>query len=337
MGAIHRLLQRMGFVKLDRYGLLLTPDGRILSSRPAVLDDGLGGRIVGWLDGDLAAMELQQWEPARPAPKQATASRVAGALAPTVPQPVRPPMPPAAKVVAPAAPAAPVKAEPRLPGVAPVAAPVAAPVPAPVVAATVPAPVAPAEEPEEDDWEWTVAMAKARAAAEETELAAAAPKFVAPAPKFVAPAPAPKAVTPAPRPAFIPAKTAPMAKVAEPKKTAPMAVQVVPPVLPEPPALPEPEEDWDALIAKASVPSAPPRTIIPVPTLPRASGAAMVRPAITPVARPSLAPLRRVPRATDRIEDTVRTTAAPANDDRTSPGIALPPSGGGRRVAAKQR
>ena len=318
MGAIHRLLERMGFVKLDRYGLLLTPDGRILSSRPAVLDDGLGGRIVGWLDGDLAAMELQKWEPARPAPKQATASRVAVAFAPTVPQPVRPPMPPAAKVVAPAASVAPVRAEPRLPGVAPVAAPVVAPVPAPVVAATVPAPVAAAEEPGEDDWEWTVAMAKARAAAEEAETAAAAPKFVAPPPVA------------APKPAFVPAKTAPMAKVAAPKQTAPMAAVPEPPVLPEP----EAEEDWEALIAKAS---AAPKTIIPVPTLPRASSAAIVRPAITPVARPAMAPLRRVPRATNRIEDTVRTTAAPANDDKTSPGIALPPSGGGRRVAAKQR
>jgi len=309
MGAIHNLLGRLGFVKLDRYGLLLTPDGRILSSRPAVLDDGLGGRIVGWLDGDLAAMELDKWEPARPAGKQATARRVAVAVAPTMPQPVRPPMPPAAKVVAPAAP---VKAEPRLPGVPPVA----APAPAPVAAATVPAPVAPAEEPEDDDWEWTIAMARARAAADETEAAAAAPKFVAPAP---APAPArAPAPAPAPKPAFVPAKTAPMAAVAAPKKTEPMIAQ------------PEPQEDWDALIAKAQAP----RTIIPVPQLPRVSDPSMVRPAVVP----AVAPLRRVPRSTNRIEDTVRTHAAPpANDDKTSPGIALPPSGGGRRVAAKQR
>ena len=66
MGAIDNLLERMGYVKLDRYGLLLTPEGRILSSRPAVLDDGLGGRIVGWDEGDLAAMELDRWAPARP-------------------------------------------------------------------------------------------------------------------------------------------------------------------------------------------------------------------------------------------------------------------------------
>ena len=47
--------------------LVLAPDGRILSMRPSVLDDGLGGRVVGWEDGDLAAAELQTWEPARPA------------------------------------------------------------------------------------------------------------------------------------------------------------------------------------------------------------------------------------------------------------------------------
>jgi hypothetical protein len=284
MGAIHRLLERLGFVKLDRYGLLLTPDGRIISTRPAVLDDGLGGRIVGWQDGDLAAMELQKWEPARPAPKPSTASRVAVALAPTLP--VRPPA-----VHVPATVAAPVQVAatgPKLPGIAP-------------------APVAAAEEPGEDEWEWTVAMAKARAAAEETEAAAAAPKFVAPAPKPVVAAPK--------KPAFVPVKTEPMVKVAAPAIPAP---------------LPEPEEDWDALIAKAS---APPKTIIPVPQLPRVTNTAMVRPAVVPVTPP----LRRVPRSTNRIEDTVRTHAAPANDDKTSPGIALPPSGGGRRVAAKQK
>lgn len=77
MPAIDRLLRRFGFVKLSRYGLVLTPEGRIMSLRPAVLEDGLGGRIVGWSDGDLAAMELQKWEPARPAPVPAVATRLA--------------------------------------------------------------------------------------------------------------------------------------------------------------------------------------------------------------------------------------------------------------------
>ena len=69
MPAIDSLMKRLGYVKLSSYGLVLTPEGRVLSMRPAALDDGLGGRIVGWEEGDLAAMELDKWEPARPAPK----------------------------------------------------------------------------------------------------------------------------------------------------------------------------------------------------------------------------------------------------------------------------
>src|SRR5688500_5093341 len=98
MPAITNLMKRLGFVRLARYGLILTPEGRIMSLRPAVLDDGLGGRIVGWSDGDLAAMELQKWEPARPAPASAVATRLAVA-----PRPM--PMPKPAIVIAPAAPA----------------------------------------------------------------------------------------------------------------------------------------------------------------------------------------------------------------------------------------
>src|SRR5439155_23703190 len=107
------------------------------------------------------------------------------------------------------------------------------------------------------------------------------------------------------------------------------------PVGTTPPPLPVVGEDTQV---KAVVPPASPKTIIPVPQL-RMTGSAVVRPPV--LARGSgpqvTPPLRRVPRGTDRVEDTVRTTPAPANDDKTSPGVALPPSGGGRRVAAKQR
>src|SRR5690349_11907119 len=129
MPALDSLLKRLGFVRIAHYGLVLTPEGRIMSLRPAVLDDGLGGRIVGWPDGDLAAMELQKWEPARPAPMPAVATRLA-----ITPPPI--PLPRPTK-------------------------PVAVVVPAPVVAA--PAQV------EEDEWEWEIALARARAAAEESE------------------------------------------------------------------------------------------------------------------------------------------------------------------------
>ena len=97
--ALSSLLRRMGFVKLDDFGLILTPEGRILSARSVVLDDGLGGKVVGWREDDLAAMELERWEPALPATRKA-GKRVV------------PPMPPAAKTVAPAGP-------PPLPGMRP--------------------------------------------------------------------------------------------------------------------------------------------------------------------------------------------------------------------------
>ena len=99
MPALANLMKRFGVVQLSRYGLVLTPEGRIMSLRPAVLDDGLGGRIVGWPDGDLAAMELQKWEPARPAPKPAVATRLA-ITPPPIPLPKQAPMAVPAPVVA---------------------------------------------------------------------------------------------------------------------------------------------------------------------------------------------------------------------------------------------
>ena len=144
MPAIHSMTKRLGFVRLRDFGLVLTPEGRILSIRPAVLDDGLGGRIVGWQDDDLAAMELDRWSELgramaqKPAALPAVARPVA--VRPIAPLTVKPPIPVSIK------PPTPQK------------------------------PVAVASEPvvEEDDWEWTIAIARARAAAEEVELAAAA-------------------------------------------------------------------------------------------------------------------------------------------------------------------
>lgn len=88
MPSLENLMKRLGFVRLASYGLVLTPEGRIMSLRPAVLDDGIGGRIVGWRDRDLAAMELQKWEPARPAPQAAVATRPAVAPPPVPAPPV---------------------------------------------------------------------------------------------------------------------------------------------------------------------------------------------------------------------------------------------------------
>ncbi len=204
MPAIQKLLERLGFVKLDRFGLVLTPDGRILSMRPAVLDDGLGGRIVGWEDSDLAAAELGRWEAVKP-----VATRV--------------PLP--AMVISPAA------RPPPLPK--------AVTAQVPVVAR--PVAVAPKAEEPEDDWEWTIALARARAAADEV-LAAKPPPLAAkkPAlsvmpreplplppsktepmavPSLVKPAraasPSPRTIIPVPKLASVAVKTRPFEPVAK--------------------------------------------------------------------------------------------------------------------------
>jgi len=330
MGAIDNFLRRLGFAKLDQYGLILTADDRVISMRHAVLDDGLGAKIVGWREGDLAAMELEHWG----APKAATAKPIA---APASLHKLPPAPPPAARLIAPAAPVAPpapaAKAAPAaarpLPGVSQVVAP--APAPAPVVA--------PIEEPGEDEWEWEIAMARARAAeVEETRVDLLGASAV-------------------------------IAAAANQRKTNPgMAVTAKsPPKLPDPlPPWPETEpfnEAWaesegaphvmSVLQKKLAVARSTPargqsavatpqqRTVIPVPELPAAADPRTVRP---PVHVPSQ-PRGRMARGTgSKREDTVRTQAAPpANDDRTSPYIELPsevkPSGFAhtKRVAARQR
>ena len=211
MGAIDNFLRRFGYAKLDRYGLMLTGDDRVLSTRPAVLDDGLGGKIVGWTDDDLAAMELEHiGVPKKKGPAKRIAAPASLHQLPKAP----PPMPVAAKLIAPAAPVvvapvAPVASAPKLPGMPPVvAAPVVAP-PAAVVAPQV------AAEPEltEDEWEWEIAMARARAVAEEVQQAAASIASAATAPRA---------------PAKLPAKVAALPAVA------PMATREPPPLLSPP-------------------------------------------------------------------------------------------------------
>jgi hypothetical protein len=91
MASLQGLLQRWGFVKLRRYGLELTRDGRIVSTRP-VLDDGTGSRVVGWRDGDVSIWKLSSHhdEPAA-APQPVVA-----------PQPVAMPQPAAQRAASPA-------------------------------------------------------------------------------------------------------------------------------------------------------------------------------------------------------------------------------------------
>jgi hypothetical protein len=344
MPAIDRLMKKLGYVKLAGYGLVLTPEGRVMSMRPAVLDDGLGGRIVGWQDGDLAAMELEKWEPARPAPKAAVATRVAAAP--------RPPVPTRPVPVVTAVPTMVVR-ETSLPmSVAQV--PTMRPVPVAASAIVAPEPVV-----EEDDWEWTIAIARARAAADEAELAASAP--------MPAPVPAP--------PRFVAAKTLPIAKVAESKpdpiasdawpKTEPLvdldyndytspmtevvrvarlantprvtlpakatpqqmpivaAPRAVTPARPMPVVVP--------VIAAREYPRAKsPVTVIPIPKLPSINNARAMH--IAPVVRAMPTPItpaqpRRFAKGTGpylpKTEPNI--VVAPRRDDDTVPGIVLPP------------
>lgn len=349
MGAIERFLRRWGFARLDRYGLVLTPDDRVMTTRPAILDDGLGGKIVGWLEGDLAAMELEHWGP----PKAKKPKKLIAAPASLHKLPPAPPL--AARTIAPAAPApmaAPaaiaVSASFAAPAPAPaaiVAAPVIAPTP---IATPAPAPapeVADSNEPGEDEWEWEIAMARARAAADEAEQARvellgasaviAAPVIPRKTNRGMA------AVTPAAQPARPEPEPLPPWSGTEPyNETWADRSEVAPEVM---------SVLRKKLAADKRTPAKPSptvtqrSTVIPVPKLPTVADPRSVRPApYTPSS-----PKGRVARGTGspaKLEETVRTHAAPpANDDRTSPYITLPsevkPSGFAhtKRVAAKQR
>jgi hypothetical protein len=146
------LLRRLGFVKLGRYGLTLTADDRVVSRRPAVLDDGAGQRVVGWRDDDLAMAELAPWHPAldgaHPAARRAQFSAT------------KPPRLPGG-----AAPRGGAGRAGAQPGSRPASAP--AQVVAPVPATAMPVAVAPEAVVDEDDWEWSIALARARVAADE--------------------------------------------------------------------------------------------------------------------------------------------------------------------------
>lgn len=85
-------------------------------------------------------------------------------------------------------------------------------------------------------------------------------------------------------------------------------------------------------------------TVIPVPQLPAAADPRTVRPAAYTPMQPRGRAARGTPSPAGKLEETVKTLAAPpVNDDRTSPYITLPnevkPSGFAhtKRVAAKER
>jgi len=339
MAAIENLMKRWGFVRLSRYGLVLTPEGRIMSLRPEVLDDGLGGKIVGWGDQDLAAAELARWE--APAATKAVAIPVA------MPNPkaVRVSPPVAASTISPLI-------QPR---VAPPAIPAAAvrPVP-PVIAAPH---VAPAAEPEEDEWEWEIALARARAASEEAVIVARPSRSsrrmradTVPPPAFLPSKTAMGVAPPQPsRPKFVEAKTLPMETVASrpsaprdpittgewPKteplgnidyddKTNPMAdvVRVVRLHQAAKPIAKIPAKDTPPPAPRAHARAASPSTVIPIPKLPRLDGRAL-----EPVVRTRFPQATPVPaRTTERPFVVPPPPVRPAEDDKTSPGMLAVPA-----------
>ena len=317
MGAIHDLMKRLGFVKLDRYGLMLTADDRVIATRP-VLDDGLGNRIVGWRDGDLAAMQLDTWGSPKPAARAAlpvTLPRAPAARTrPATPLPLAPPA---------AAPS--IAAVRPLPGLTPSKSPVIPMAPPP------PQAVAPAPVLEEDDWEWEIAMARARAAAEPDP--ADSPTLMTPPPVMT-----PVVAVPALRRA-IDTMPPPMGVTKEVPAEVMSRMAAVASLWPEAAheswdGEPTPEPARPALVPRQPVRAhradSQPATVIPVPRMPKATPSTY-RPA--PVVRSSQ---QRMPRASIS-EHTIQTHAAPppANDDLTSPGIALPPAGATRpRVVA---
>jgi len=315
MPILQHLLQRLGFIKLDRYGLVLTPEDRILSLHPTVLDDGAGGRIVGWKDHDMAMFELKAWAPAQSTVVRALASRVSMPLI-------------AAPEIAPSLINNPVitanYADPPVP--------VAASVEVMAVA------VAPGPTVDEDDWEWTIALARARGATEEAEAAA----LVGPPP----PAP-PRPSPPTTRPMAVVAtrdsssgssvarsKTAPFGAIDGDASRAPAKPGVtVPRVAPAapPPAMPR---------------AAAPATVIPVPPLPSIQGTARggrLEPVVRPISASSASAPTSVPttsgyqlaKGSGPVDPPPPSRHASMSDDtesnlrvgdRTKPGIALPPA-----------
>lgn len=332
MPAIDSLMKKLGFVKITQYGLILTPEGRLMSMRrPTVLDDGFGGRIVGWKDGDLAAAELAEVEISRPASPQAVASRVAAPRPPIPTQPlpvVRAPAPPLPIAAAPVA----IAREQAVPIVA--IKPLAAPV---VVAA--PAFVAPAPVVEEDDWEWTIAIARARAAAEEVEVAVTAAQ--APQRRMRADTLPPPMIAAKPDPIGEDnwPKTQPLGDIDYNDYSSPVA-EVVRVVRAQPAPQPQPI----ASIVRPPTPS----TVIPIPRL--ATSGSSVTSRITPVVRQTLptpilptqprrfakgtAPV--LPQSTSRIKTPDAPPATAVSDD-TVPNIALSPAAAAVRIPSIKR
>jgi hypothetical protein len=298
MTAIQHLLQRWGFVQLRRYGLELTSDGRILSARPAVLDDGTGGRIVGWQDGDVSIWKLSRWSEAPRVGSEVASGATGGVTRGVI---VMPPAP--APAVRPAIPAS---SEARATAVPPPSRPSARVIPADV-----------AGEPtvDEDDWEWTIALARARVAVEEAEVAR---------PPAVAPRPGSPALRPPERPTLRSSATADLAasgdwREADAADTVEasayadyrVSTRPLPRIVPEP------------ALARTLPGTASPSTVIPVPALPTVDATRRSR--LEPVVRtaPSSTLVSRFAKGTGPVDPPTLSRTRPAAVTRTRPAAVL--------------
>ncbi|MGE0547823.1 MAG: hypothetical protein AB7R00_12230 [Kofleriaceae bacterium] len=288
---------------------------------------------MGWEDGDLAAMELERWSPdgasrpttpPKPAPRPPAPAAVVAAPAPVAPAKLAAPsvpvvagprplpgLPPIDEAT-PTAPMTPIAGSPAMPRV------VAAPLPRIAAEPSVQAPVV-APEPivEEDDWEWTIALARARGDSEVTAVAPVTQLRPANARQVHAADPMADDSWPKTEPLSelhsedeAPGSIADIAGIV---RRARMGRVVLPAKVTEP-------------MPVVAAPTGPRSTVIPVPSLPTVDPAAAH---LAPVVRSQPTP-RQFAKGTNPLqpkfvpEETVRGTAAYSDPEATRPALVLP-------------
>lgn len=293
MGAMERLLRKLGYVKLDKYGLYLTPDGRVVSTdgKPVEATDP-GGYEVG-----AAARVAKPTGPITFPGRTAVAAPTESAPVP-VSQPILQP----------------VQSPPDF-------VPSLARVEAAAVVTQPPAPAEPVTD-DEDEWEWQMAMARARAAADEVEAAAtAAPAPVAARPRTPTPTPAP-----APVRTLAPATPPPPREWVRPDAT-PIRAQAETPSAPI--ARPAAAAPSAPIARTPSAPIARPAAAAPSAPIARTPSAPIARPA---PAAPS-APIARSPSGAVRTPITSDRGATASGTTQVRPAPTRPNDEVTRRVA----
>ncbi|MBP9204406.1 MAG: hypothetical protein KBG28_10605 [Kofleriaceae bacterium] len=249
------LLRRLGYVKLTAYGLVLTPDDRVVSLRARLVERADGGHLVGWRDADLELV-LATLPPARPAPGLVTM--------------------------------APVVASPHHPG-------------------------AGADDADDDEWAWQLALVRARAANSAVAPTTGAPSTAAPVAPLALAAGSGAIERGAGLGGAAAVVAATRAAVAAASRTS-AAILVVPP----PPGLSDPPRTTPCPTASPDPIARPRATVLPVPVLPIASASDVAR--MAPVVRPR--PTEPAPRRFPRGTEPPPVTRPAGRDHTRSPGRA---------------